>query len=158
MAERFDEIDFDGEQDPIGALMHAFRNMMDFAVHWYDFRDGDWEHVCIHESREKEPSCWPGDNVASAVMALSNDLRTAFEPPMNTLRREMREDLVNRWHAAQERGERLERAKILGGQFSHRCLMSALQWTAGFQEEPPAISHSIAWLGWSFLILIIVAA
>ena len=101
MAERFDEIDFDDEQDTIGVLMHAFRNMMDFAVHWYDFRDGDWEHVCIHESREKEPSCWPGDNVASAVMALSNDLRTAFEPPMNTLRREMREAYPVAWSARQ---------------------------------------------------------
>ena len=101
LAERFDEIDFDDEQDPIGALMHAFRNMMDFAVHWYDFRDGDWEHVCIHESRENEPSCWPGDNVASTVMALSNDLRTAFEPPMNTLRREMREAYPVAWSARQ---------------------------------------------------------
>ena len=95
------------------------------------------------------PSMWLVLVLSTCFMALAECF---------LFRREMREDLVNRWHAAQERGERLDRAKILGGQFSHRCLMSALQWTAGFQEEPPAISHSIAWLGWSFLILIIVAA
>ena len=101
MAERFEDIDFDGERDPIGTLMHAFRNMMDFAVHWYDFRDGDWEHICIHESREKVPNCWPGDNVVSTVLALSNDLRSAFEPPMNTLRREMREAYPVAWSGGQ---------------------------------------------------------
>ena len=101
MAERFNEIDFDGDQETIGVLMHAFQNMMDFAVHWYDFRDGDWEHVCIHESRKNAPDCWPGDNIVSTVMALSNDLRSAFEPPMNTLRREMREAYPVAWSARQ---------------------------------------------------------
>ena len=106
MAERFHEIDFDGgdgmdEQLAIGTLMHAYRRMMDFAVHWYDYRNGNWEQICIHESRERMPDCWPGDHVASTILLLANDLRCAFEPPMNTLRRELRESYPVAWGAQQ---------------------------------------------------------
>ena len=106
MAERFNEIDFDGddgmqEQLAIGTLMHAYRQMMDFTIHWYDFRDGDWEHICIHESREKTPNCWPGDHVVATILLLADDLRGAFELPMNTLRQELRESYPVAWSGRQ---------------------------------------------------------
>ena len=106
MAERFNEIDLEGsdgmeEQLAIGTLMHAYRKMMDFSVHWYDFRDGDWEQICIHESRKKTPTCWPGDHVVATIMLLANDLRGAFKPSMDTLRRELRESYPVAWSARQ---------------------------------------------------------
>jgi len=106
MAERFSEIDFDAgdgmeEQLAIGTLMHAYRRMMDFSVHWYDYRSGNWESICIHESRQETPKCWPGDHVVATVMLLVNDLRSAWEIPMNTLRRELREAYPVVWSARQ---------------------------------------------------------
>jgi len=106
MAKRFNEIDFDGDNGMqehlvIGTLMHAFSTMMDFTVQWYDFRDGDWESICIHESREKTQNCWPGDHVVATILLLADDLRGAFEPQMTTLRRELREAYPVAWTARQ---------------------------------------------------------
>ena len=98
MEQRLNEIDF-GEDGAIGTLMHAFRQMMDFQIHWHDLRDGDWETICIHDRRDKTPDCWPGDHVVATVMLLADDLRSALELPMNTLRRELRESYPVAWAA-----------------------------------------------------------
>jgi len=103
IAKRIEEVDFDAEnweEDgapvPIAVLMHAFHEMMSFDVHWFDARDGDWESICIHGRREK-PIVWPGDTLVSVVSTLSDDLRSALELSMNTLRRELCEALTIAW-------------------------------------------------------------
>ena len=106
MAKRFNEIDFDSDNEMrehlvIGTLMHAFSTMMDFTVQWYDFRDGDWERICIHESREKTQNCWPGDLVVATILLLADDLRGALEPQMTTLRHELRNAYPVAWSARQ---------------------------------------------------------
>lgn len=100
MARRFSEMDF---EDPVraGAFMHPFRKMMEFDIHWYDFRDGDWVSICIHDRHDTPVECWPGDNIATTIQLLNDDIRSAMLPEMSTLRRELRSSYPVSWAAGQ---------------------------------------------------------
>jgi len=98
VAERFDEIDLTKEGS-IGMLMHSFRYMLDYDIHWLDDRDGNWEHICIHGRRDRPFTCWPGDEVVTTLLALSNDLRQSLEKEMNTLRSTLCKSYMISWCA-----------------------------------------------------------
>lgn len=100
MARRFSEMDFEDTLRS-GAFMHPFRNMMDFDIHWYDFRDGDWVSVCIHDRRDTPVECWPGDNIATTIQLLNDDIRSAMLPEMSTLRHELMSSYPVSWAAGQ---------------------------------------------------------
>ena len=106
IAKRFNEIEFDSNEmhivkRTIGALMHPFRKFLDFEIHWYDARDGDWEVICIHGRRDETPKSWPADILATTMLTLSNDLRQSLEPSMNTLRHEIRKSYPIAWFEGQ---------------------------------------------------------
>ena len=88
VAKRIDEIDLN-DPEQIGVLMRPFGALLHFESHWHDARDGDWNHICVHERRNLPSNCWPGDALVAMVQALANDLRSALEPEMNTLRHEL---------------------------------------------------------------------
>ena len=88
VAKRIDEIDLN-DPEQIGVLMRPFGGLLHFESHWHDARDGDWNHICVHERRDRPSNCWPGDALVAMVEALANDLRSALEPEMNTLRHEL---------------------------------------------------------------------
>ncbi len=46
--------------------------------------DGEWDHLCIDPGADF--GLWPGDSVAALLMCLHDDLTTALEPAMYTLR------------------------------------------------------------------------
>jgi len=98
IAERFVELQDESE---MGVLLQAFRNMLNFEVHWYDSRDGGWVGFCIHGRSEDIPKCWPGDMLISLLCTLGDDLRSSFEPKQNTLRRELCEAYPVAWCANQ---------------------------------------------------------
>lgn len=99
LAERFGEIDFSNE-DTIGLLMHPFQNgILNYEIHWLDERDGNWEHICIHGHRDRPATCWPGDELVTTLLTLSNDLRQSLEKPMTTLRSELRNSYLISWCA-----------------------------------------------------------
>jgi len=100
VAQRYSEIDWDDE-GAIGALMYPFKSMLDFEIHWYDARDGDWESICIHGRRNESPNCWPADFLVSTMATLADDLRQSLELEMNTLRRELRESYPVAWCSGQ---------------------------------------------------------
>ena len=88
IAKRIIEVDLD-DSEQIGMLMRPFGALLHFESHWHDARDGDWNHICVHERRDRPSNCWPGDALVAMVEALTNDLRRALEPGMNTLRHEL---------------------------------------------------------------------
>ena len=88
VAKRIEQIDLD-DPEQIAVLMRPFGALLHFESHWHDARDGDWNHLCIHERRDRASTCWPGDALVSIIEALVNDLRSALEPEMNTLRHEL---------------------------------------------------------------------
>ena len=96
VAERFDEIDFSDDQS-IGMLMHSFKHMLDYEIHWLDERDGDWVHICIHGHRDRPATCWPGDELVTTLLTLSDDLRQSLEESMNTLRQTLRQSYMIAW-------------------------------------------------------------
>ncbi len=104
MGHRLNEMDFD-DSSFIGAFMHPFRGMMEFDIHWYDLRDGDWQSICIHDRRDAPPECWPGDHIATTIQLLNDDLNSALLPEMSTLRRELRISYPIAWAAGQTPSE-----------------------------------------------------
>jgi hypothetical protein len=102
IAGRFNEIEFKSNpEETIGALMHPFRSLMDFEIHWYDARDGAWEGICIHERHDVPLKSWPVDLLVSTMLILSNDLRNSLIQSMNTLRSELRHSYPIAWFARQ---------------------------------------------------------
>jgi hypothetical protein len=104
IAKRFNEIDFESDEKhfvrkTIGALMHPFRKFMNFEIHWYDSRDGDWESICIHGRHDATPKSWPADLLATTMLILSDDLHHSLEPSMNTLRHDLRNSYPIAWCA-----------------------------------------------------------
>ena len=100
MTRRFAEMDFETPSQA-GDFMHPFRKMMEFDIHWYDFRDGDWVSICIHDRHDAPVECWPGDNIATTIQLLNDDIRSAMLPEMSTLRRELRSSYPVSWAAGQ---------------------------------------------------------
>ena len=96
VAERFDEINFN-DDNSIGMLMHSFKYMLDYEIHWLDERDGDWEHICIHGHRDRPATCWPGDELVTTLLTLSDDLRQSLEKSMNTLRQTLCKSYMIAW-------------------------------------------------------------
>ena len=88
VSKRIDEVDLN-DSEQIGVLMRPFGALLNFETHWHDARDGDWNHICVHERRDRPSNCWPGDALVAMIEALANDLRSALEPEMNTLRHEL---------------------------------------------------------------------
>lgn len=89
------------EVDEINAvvIMHAFRDLLDYQVSWYDFRKSEWESICMRDFQNQSMAHWPGDGIVSMMYALRDDLRSSLEREMVTLRIEMREALVTYWFA-----------------------------------------------------------
>ncbi len=58
-------------------------DFLNFQVYREDM-DGDWDHLCVDPNGDF--GLWPGDDVAALIMCLYDDLNTALEPAMYTLR------------------------------------------------------------------------
>ncbi len=95
-AQRFDEIDF-SDEDSIGLLMRPLKYMLDYEIHWLDERDGNWESICIHGHRDRPATCWPGDELVTTLLTLSDDLRQSLEKSMNTLRSTLGKSYMISW-------------------------------------------------------------
>lgn len=97
IADRFHEIEL-LENDDLNILMRPFRYVMNFDIHWYDDRDGTWEHICIHGRRDRPILHWPGDELVTTLHTLSDDLRHAvMNREMNTLRGEICKSYMISW-------------------------------------------------------------
>ena len=68
------------------AILRGFvvaSDFLDFQVNRED-KDGGWDYLCIDPSGDF--GVWPGDDVATLIMCLYDDLKTALDPAMYTLR------------------------------------------------------------------------
>ena len=97
LAERFADTDL-SEEDSLDILMQPFRYMLNYDIHWYDERDGNWEHICIHGHRDRPITSWPGDELATTIRTLGDDLRhSVFDKNMNTLRSTLCKSYMLSW-------------------------------------------------------------
>ena len=88
-SKRFEEIEsanqFGGNEEVLMGFLSAFKDILSFRVRMANPL-GDWEHVCIEPSEDGSYSAWPGDNIASLMLSLYDDLNSALAPEMYTLR------------------------------------------------------------------------
>jgi len=63
-------------------------DFLSFQVNRED-ADGGWDYLCIDPSGDF--GVWPGDDVATLIMCLYDDLNTALDPAMYTLRHGMQD-------------------------------------------------------------------
>ena len=99
MARRMSEIDLNEGNAP--QALRVFRKMMHFDVNWYDHRDGEWEHICLDEVHDPLRPHWPGDAIVSVMNALHDDLASAVDIHMMTLRRGMISALPVYWFSGE---------------------------------------------------------
>jgi len=108
-------------------LMNAFKEMLTFDVHWYDYRSGNWNHICIE--RNLDAQCWPGDTIVSVIMLLANDLYSCLEFPMNTLRKSLIESYPVSW------AKGLTRPEITLSEMANYVVMLSELEKTGSKEE-----------------------
>jgi len=87
LSARIDEIVQANSLYPISdSVLRGFveaSDFLSFQVHRED-ADGRWDYLCIDPSGDF--GVWPGDDVATLIMCLYDDLNTALDPAMYTLR------------------------------------------------------------------------
>ncbi len=92
LSKRMSEILLANSEYPVSeGVLRAFVNaseFLSFNVAREDV-DGGWDHLCIDPSGAF--GVWPGDDVAALIMCLYDDLNTALDPAMYTLRHGMNE-------------------------------------------------------------------
>ncbi len=100
MSRRISEVDLSDEES-VRAMLPAFQKMVDFDVYWYDPRKLDWERFCVIPNNRKDSKAWPFDRIVSLMEALNDDLGTALDISMNTLRKELVESYPVAWFSGQ---------------------------------------------------------
>ena len=97
LAGRFDEIEkadlVSSDDSVILGFLKTFKDLIGFRVSWYNPLES-WDHICIDPAGF---SWWPGDNIASVIYSLRDDLNSALHPSMDTLRRNIRNGLRIAW-------------------------------------------------------------
>ena len=87
LARRQEEILLANSEYPISdCVLRGFvkaSDFMEFRVQRED-HDGKWDYMCIDP--EGVFGVWPGDDIATLMMCLHDDLNTALDPKMYTLR------------------------------------------------------------------------
>ncbi len=96
LSARIDEIVQANSLYPISdSVLRGFveaSDFLSFQVHRED-GDGGWDYLCIDPSGDF--GVWPGDDVATLIMCLYDDLNTALDPAMYTLRNSMQDASKN---------------------------------------------------------------
>jgi len=96
LSARIDEIVQANSLYPISdSVLRGFieaSDFLSFQVHRED-ADGGWDYLCIDPSGDF--GVWPGDDVATLFMCLYDDLNTALDPAMYTLRHGMQDASKN---------------------------------------------------------------
>ena len=96
LSARIDEIVQANSLYPISdSVLRGFveaSDFLSFQVHRED-GDGGWDYLCIDPSGDF--GVWPGDDVATLIMCLYDDLNTALDPAMYTLRNGMQDASKN---------------------------------------------------------------
>ena len=92
LANRIDELVQANSLYPVSeSVLRGFVEASDFLgfqVNRED-EDGGWDYLCIEPSGDF--GVWPGDDIATLIMCLNDDLNTALDPAMYTLRHGLQE-------------------------------------------------------------------
>ncbi len=91
LASRIEEIMGANDGYPVNKLvLRGFLRIveyMTFNVYTIDDKDGTWDHICIEPG--KGDGIWPGDDIHAVMLCLHDDMTTAIEPCMYTLRKSL---------------------------------------------------------------------
>ena len=89
--------EFEMDEKIASSMFHAFDQILDYRVSWWDISKSEWEGVCMGDKQGEDRPHWPGDGVVSMMYVLVNDLEQSLDPALKTLRREMRKALMVYW-------------------------------------------------------------
>ena len=78
-------------------LLSVFDKVLDYNLYWFDKRTERWDYLCIQQNESEKPNCWQPDIIASLALSLRNDLISAMEPELFTLRESILESLPTYW-------------------------------------------------------------
>ena len=93
-AKRIDEISINEENFRV-LNNSIIKKMLTFRVYWYDLRNRRWDSICIEN--KSQIMSWPGDTIVSVMNALYNDIYSALDYGMDTLRNLMVDALPVYW-------------------------------------------------------------
>ena len=91
---RIKEIDLNERNAKV--IMNAFKEFVNLSVSWHNLGKSEWESICMHDDPSNH---WPGDGVVAVMYALRDDLRSASDANMRTLRNTMMDSLPLYWMA-----------------------------------------------------------
>ena len=83
-------------EDNFESMVYPFREMVQYESFWFDHRKGDWERVCVIRKGDGR-GFWPFDTGVSLMEALRNDMDTALQMDMDTLRKSLIESYPVSW-------------------------------------------------------------
>ena len=78
-------------------LLSVFEKVFDYNLYWFDKRTERWDYLCIQQNESEKPNCWQPDIIASLALSLRNDLVSAMELELFTLRESILESLPTHW-------------------------------------------------------------
>ena len=78
-------------------LLSVFDKVFDYNLYWFDKRTERWDYLCIHQNESEKPNCWQPDIIASIALSLRNDLISAMDLELFTLRESILESLPTYW-------------------------------------------------------------
>ena len=84
-------------EDHLPLLLSVFDKTLDYNLYWFDKRTERWDYLCIHQDESEKPNCWQPDIIASLALSLRNDLVSAMELELFTLRESILESLPTHW-------------------------------------------------------------
>jgi len=84
-------------EDHLPLLLSIFDKALDYNLYWFDKRTQRWDYLCIQQNESEKPNCWQPDIIASLALSLRNDLVSAMELELFTLRESILESLPTHW-------------------------------------------------------------
>lgn len=93
----YSKLDLPTQEKELAMLLNLFQKIFTYGVYWMDERDETWKWLCVHEFEDEGVKCWPADVIASLILTLRNDLRSALKYDLYTIRESLLISLPLNW-------------------------------------------------------------
>lgn len=93
----YSKLNLPTQEKELGMLLNLFQKIFTYGVYWMDERDEEWKWLCVHEFEDEGVKCWPADVIASLILTLRNDLHSALNYELYTIRESLLISLPLNW-------------------------------------------------------------
>jgi len=93
----YSKLNLPSQEKELGMLLNLFQKIFTYGVYWMDERDEEWKWLCVHEFEDEGVKCWPADVIASLILTLRNDLHSALNYELYTIRESLLISLPLNW-------------------------------------------------------------